>query len=60
MGVYKKNNRWIIDYYLPSRKRKREVVTCTNFYSWPRETIWLKMENTFENFFPLISDTIMD
>jgi len=27
MGVYKKNNRWIIDYYLPSGKRKREVVT---------------------------------
>ena len=29
MGVYKKNNRWIIDYYLPSRKRKREVVTIS-------------------------------
>lgn len=27
MGVYKKNNRWYIDYYLPSGKRKREVVT---------------------------------
>jgi len=27
MGVYKKNNRWYIDYYLPNGKRKREVVT---------------------------------
>jgi len=27
MGVYKKNNRWLIDYYLPDGKRKREVVT---------------------------------
>jgi len=28
MGVYKKKDRWYIDYYLlPSRKRKREVVT---------------------------------
>jgi len=26
MGVYKKNNRWYIDYYLPSGQRKREVV----------------------------------
>ena len=27
MGVYKKENRWYIDYYLPDGKRKREVVT---------------------------------
>ena len=27
MAVYKKNERWYIDYYLPSGKRKREVVT---------------------------------
>lgn len=27
MGVFKKNNRWYIDYYLPNGKRKREVVT---------------------------------
>lgn len=27
MGVYKKKNRWYIDYYLPSGIRKREVVT---------------------------------
>jgi len=27
MGVYKKDNRWYIDYYLPNRQRKREVVT---------------------------------
>jgi len=27
MGVYKKENRWYIDYYLPNNKRKREVVT---------------------------------
>src|SRR3989304_5542927 len=27
MGVYKKNNRWFIDYYLPNNKRKREVVS---------------------------------
>lgn len=27
MGVYKKNNRWYIDYYLPTGKRKRETVT---------------------------------
>ena len=26
MGVYKKNNRWYIDYYLQNGKRKREVV----------------------------------
>jgi len=26
MGVYKKNNRWLIDYYLPNGKRKRESV----------------------------------
>lgn len=29
MGVYKKNNRWILDYYLPSGNRKREVVTIS-------------------------------
>jgi len=29
MAVYKKNNRWYIDYYLPDGKRKREVVTIT-------------------------------
>ncbi len=27
MGVYRKDNRWYIDYYLPDRKRKREIVT---------------------------------
>jgi len=27
MGVFKKENRWYIDYYLPSGKRKREVVS---------------------------------
>jgi len=27
MAVYKKNNRWYIDYYLPNGKRKREAVT---------------------------------
>jgi len=27
MGVYKKNNRWFIDYYQPNGKRKRETVT---------------------------------
>ncbi|MGE5444844.1 MAG: hypothetical protein ACM3SR_09620 [Ignavibacteriales bacterium] len=27
MGVFKKNNRWYIDYYLPDGKRKREIVT---------------------------------
>ena len=27
MGVYKKDNRYYIDYYLPDGKRKREVVT---------------------------------
>ncbi|HEX3034437.1 MAG TPA: tyrosine-type recombinase/integrase [Thermodesulfobacteriota bacterium] len=27
MGVYKKDNRWYIDYYLPDGKRKRETVT---------------------------------
>ncbi|MDA2920745.1 site-specific integrase [Desulfobacterota bacterium AH_259_B03_O07] len=27
MAVYKKNNRWYIDYYQPDGKRKREVVT---------------------------------
>lgn len=27
MGVFKKDNRWYIDYYLPDGKRKREVVT---------------------------------
>lgn len=27
MAVYKKNNRWFIDYYLPNGKRKREVAT---------------------------------
>ncbi len=27
MSVFKKNNRWYIDYYLPDGKRKREVVT---------------------------------
>ncbi|MFI5322075.1 MAG: tyrosine-type recombinase/integrase [Thermodesulfobacteriota bacterium] len=27
MGVYKKKNRWLIDYYLPDGTRKREVVT---------------------------------
>lgn len=27
MGVYKKNNRWYLDYYLPSGERKREVVS---------------------------------
>lgn len=26
MGVYKKDNRWYIDYYLPDGRRKREVV----------------------------------
>jgi integrase len=26
MGVYKKRNRWYVDYYLPGGKRKREVV----------------------------------
>jgi len=26
MGVFKKKNRWYIDYYLPNGKRKREVV----------------------------------
>jgi len=29
MGVYKKDNRWYIDYYLPNSKRKREVVNIT-------------------------------
>jgi len=29
MGVYKKNNRYYIDYYLPDGKRKREVVTIS-------------------------------
>lgn len=27
MGVFKKDNRWYIDYYLPDGKRKREIVT---------------------------------
>lgn len=27
MGVYKKHNRWYLDYYLPNGKRKREVVS---------------------------------
>ncbi|MFI5323763.1 MAG: tyrosine-type recombinase/integrase [Thermodesulfobacteriota bacterium] len=27
MGIYKKENRWYIDYYLPNGKRKREAVT---------------------------------
>lgn len=27
MGVYKKDNRWYVDYYLPNGKRKREVVS---------------------------------
>jgi len=27
MAVYKKDNRWYIDYYLPDGKRKRETVT---------------------------------
>jgi len=27
MAIYKKNNRWYIDYYLPNGKRKREVVS---------------------------------
>ena len=27
MAEYKKNNRWYIDYYLPSGNRKREVVS---------------------------------
>lgn len=27
MGVYKKDNRWYLDYYLPNGKRKREVVS---------------------------------
>ncbi len=27
MGVYKKNYRWYIDYYLPDGKRKRGVIT---------------------------------
>ncbi len=27
MGVYRKDNRWYIDYYLPDGKRKREMVT---------------------------------
>jgi len=27
MGVYKKDNRWYIDYYLPNGRRKREVVS---------------------------------
>jgi site-specific recombinase XerD len=27
MSIYKKNNRWYIDYYLPNGKRKREAVT---------------------------------
>ena len=27
MAVYKKKERWYIDYYLPSGSRKREVVT---------------------------------
>ncbi len=27
MGVYRKKNRWFIDYYLPNGKRKREVVS---------------------------------
>ncbi len=27
MGVYKKKNRWYIDYYIPGGKRKREAVT---------------------------------
>jgi len=27
MGVYKKKERWYIDYYLPNNNRKREVVT---------------------------------
>ena len=26
MGVYKKDNRWMIDYYLSDGKRRREVV----------------------------------
>ena len=29
MGVYKKDNRWYIDYYLPNGKRKREAVTIS-------------------------------
>jgi hypothetical protein len=27
MGVFKKANRWYIDYYLPDGKRKREVAS---------------------------------
>ena len=27
MGVYKKEERWYIDYYLPTGKRKREVIS---------------------------------
>lgn len=27
MGVFKKDNRWYLDYYLPDGKRKREIVT---------------------------------
>jgi hypothetical protein len=27
MGVFKKDNRWYIDYYVPDGKRKREIVT---------------------------------
>lgn len=30
MGVYKKDNRWYIDYYLPDGKRKREMVTISS------------------------------
>ena len=29
MGIYKKENRWYIDYYLPDGSRKREVVTVS-------------------------------
>ncbi|TDI89741.1 MAG: site-specific integrase [Candidatus Dadabacteria bacterium] len=27
MGIYKKDNRWYLDYYLPNGRRKREVVS---------------------------------
>jgi len=29
MGVYKKENRWYIDYYQPDGKRKRDVVSIS-------------------------------
>jgi len=32
MGVYKKDNRWYIDYYQPNGKRKREVVTISGIH----------------------------